>query len=260
MLDLALMEVRAGRWDDAAHLCHEALELNWQMGRELAEALGVMILGEIDLQRGEAELTSTADLLRAAERLDFEPQTYRLWRVLASLELCRDDPRAAWRQVPSLFEDIDEMDAMIAHVAGSVAIEALIGIGDLGTAERLLGLLDDRAADADTPLRPLAHRCRGLLLSARGDHERAIVELDAAAAAPARLRRQSRSSWPGRSSRSDAFGGKRSTSALPARPWSVPLRSSRSWVPGRGQTGRARSSAGSAGVSAPEADSPRPNE
>lgn len=185
MLDLASMEVRAGRWDDAAHLCHEAMELNRQMGRELAEPLGLMILAEIDLHSGEAELTSTADLLRSAERLDFEPQTYRLWRVLASLELCRDDPRAAWRQVASLFEDIDEMDAMIAHVAGSVAIEALIGIGDLRTAERLLALLDERAADADTPLRPLAHRCRGLLLSAQGDHERAIVELDAAAAAPA---------------------------------------------------------------------------
>jgi DNA-binding CsgD family transcriptional regulator len=146
-----------------------------------------MILAEIDRHRGEDELTPTADLLRAAERLDFAPQTYRLWRVLASLELCRDDPRAAWRQVASAFEDIhgiDEMDAMVAHVAGSVAIEALIGIGDLRTAERLLALLDERAPDADTSLRPLAHRCRGLLLSARGDHERAIVELDAAAAAP----------------------------------------------------------------------------
>jgi DNA-binding NarL/FixJ family response regulator len=185
MLDLASMEVRAGRWEDAAHLCHEAMELNREMGRELAEPFGLMILAEIDLQRGGAEPSSTADLLRAVERLDFEPQTYRLWRVLASLELCRDDPRAAWRQVASLFEDVvDEMDAMIASVAGSVAIEALIGIGDLRTAERLLALLDERAADADMPLRPLANRCRGLLLSARGDHERAIVQLDAAAAAP----------------------------------------------------------------------------
>jgi DNA-binding NarL/FixJ family response regulator len=185
MLDLASMEVRAGRWEDAAHLCHDAMELNRQMGRELAEPLGLMNLGEINLHRGEAELTSTADLLRAAERLDFEPQTYRLWRVLASLELCRDDPRAAWRRVGSLFKDIDEMDALIALVAGSVAIEALIGIGDLRTAERLLALLDERAAGADMPLRPHAHRCRGLLLSAQGDHERAIVELEAAAAAPA---------------------------------------------------------------------------
>jgi DNA-binding CsgD family transcriptional regulator len=161
------------------------MDLNRQMGRELAEPLGLMILGEIGLHRGEAELTSAPDLLRAAERLDFEPQTYRLRRVLASLELCHDDPHAAWRRVASLFEGTDEMDAMIASVAGAVAIEALVGIGDLRTAERLLALLDERAADADMPLQPLAHRCRGLLRSARGDHERAIVELDAAAAAPA---------------------------------------------------------------------------
>src|SRR6185503_5738020 len=127
MLDLASMEVRSGRWENAAHLCHEAMELNRQMGRALAEPFGLMILTEIDLHRGKAQLTSTADLLHAAERLDFQPQTYRLWRVLASLELCRDDPHAAWRQVASLFEDIDEMDALIAQVAGSVGIEALIG-------------------------------------------------------------------------------------------------------------------------------------
>ena len=38
------------------------------------------------------------------------------------------------------------MDEVIAQLAGSVAIEALIAIGDLRRAERLLTLLDERAA------------------------------------------------------------------------------------------------------------------
>jgi DNA-binding NarL/FixJ family response regulator len=181
MLDMARFEVRAGLWESAARLCDEAMELARQTGRETAEPLGLMILAEIEAYRGAAEFTTTADLLRAAERFDLDFTTSSLNRALASLELCRDDPRAGWRRVAPYFEDIDEMDELHAQIAGSVAIEALIGIGNLGTAEQLLTLLDERAADADTPLRSLAHRCRGLLLAVRGDHEGAIAELEAAA-------------------------------------------------------------------------------
>ena len=76
------------------------------------------------------------------------------------------------------------MDEVLAQLAGSVGIEALIGIDDLPAAERLLGLLDERAADSDTALHPLADRCRGLLLAAQGDHEHAIDALEAAAVVP----------------------------------------------------------------------------
>jgi len=72
---------------------------------------------------------------------------------------------------------------MLAQLAGSVGIEALIGIGDLAEAERLLALLDERVAESDTALGPLADRCRGLLLSARGEHEHALEALKSAVAA-----------------------------------------------------------------------------
>jgi DNA-binding CsgD family transcriptional regulator len=99
-------------------------------------------------------------------------------------ELSRDDPRAAWDQIAPSLEALKGREAVVATFAGSVAIEALIGIGELDAADRLLTLLDERAADTDRPLRVFAHRCRGLLLSARGDQEGAIVELEAAAVAP----------------------------------------------------------------------------
>ena len=82
------------------------------------------------------------------------------------------------------FADVEELDEHHAQVAGSVAIEALIATGDLRGAERLLTLLDERAADADTALRPLAARSRGLLLAARGDYERAIELLEEAIVEP----------------------------------------------------------------------------
>jgi DNA-binding CsgD family transcriptional regulator len=184
IFDMARFEVRAGRWESAARLCDEAMELARQTGREAAEPLGRMILAEIDAYSGDAEVTTTADLLLVAERLEFGLTAYSLKSALASLELCRDDPRAGWRHVAPYFEDIQEMNEVHARVAGSVAIEALIRTGNLGAAERLLTLLDERAADADTPLRSLAHRCRGLLLAVQGDHEGAIAELEAAAVEP----------------------------------------------------------------------------
>jgi DNA-binding CsgD family transcriptional regulator len=48
----------------------------------------------------------------------------------------------------------------------------------------LLALIDRRAADGDTALRPLVLRCRGLLLDSQGDRERAITSLEAASQAP----------------------------------------------------------------------------
>ena len=93
-------------------------------------------------------------------------------------------PVPVGRQVEPLLAGVDELGESLAQLAGSVAIEALIACGDLQTAERLLALLDERAAGADTPLLPLAHRCHGLLLAERGDTEAAIAALEAAAVEP----------------------------------------------------------------------------
>jgi DNA-binding CsgD family transcriptional regulator len=76
------------------------------------------------------------------------------------------------------------MDEYRAQVAGSVAIEALVDIGDLAGAERLLTVLDSHAAGSDTAVSRLARRCRGLLLAAKSEHERAIEQLEAAASDP----------------------------------------------------------------------------
>jgi DNA-binding CsgD family transcriptional regulator len=109
---------------------------------------------------------------------------FRLRIALAVLELAQDDPAASWRQIAQLFDAVEELDVYLARVAGSAGIEALIATDDLLQAERLLAQIDRRAADGDAALRPLFLRCRGLLLAARGDRERAIASLEAAAGAP----------------------------------------------------------------------------
>jgi DNA-binding CsgD family transcriptional regulator len=184
LLDTAWIELEAGRWEHAAQLCDEATELARQTGREVAESVSQVTRAEMDVHRGTAGAATTTALFRAVERLDLELSAFCLSRAVAALALCRGDPHAGWRQVAPFFDGIDELDDVHARLAGSVAIEALIRIGDLGRAERLLALLEAQAAHADTQLGRLAHRCRGVLRAARGDQDGAIAELEAAAAEP----------------------------------------------------------------------------
>jgi hypothetical protein len=143
-------------------------------------------LAEIDAYRGETEKARKAipELLRVVETSRFRWQTFRLRIALAVLELSYDDAVASWRHAEPVLHNVEELDPYLAQLAGSAGIEALLATGDLRRAERLLGLIDRRAADGDTALRPLVLRCQGLLLASDGDWEPAIAALEEAALAP----------------------------------------------------------------------------
>ncbi len=182
----AQTEMTAGAWNAAAELCTEAIELTRQIGLEVFELLCRSILAEIDAYRGESEKARSAvpELLPAIDAGRFRWGAFRLRIALAVLELSHEDPEGSWRPVAGLFRNVEELDGYLAQLAGSAAIEALIGTGDLAEADGLLDQIDRRAAAGDVPLRPLVLRNRGLLLAARGDHEGAIQSLESAAQAP----------------------------------------------------------------------------
>ena len=150
------------------------------------EPLCLSILAEIAAYRGETERArrEIPALLQVVERARFRMAAFRLRIALAVLELSYDDAGASWRQVAHLFHDVDELDGYLVQLAGSAAIEALLATGDLRQAEWLLAQIDQRAANGDTALRPLVLRCRGLLLAAHGDHERATASLEGGALVP----------------------------------------------------------------------------
>jgi DNA-binding CsgD family transcriptional regulator len=182
---LARMEVASGEWDSATRLCDEATEVARQTGNEAIEPLCLMILAEIGAYRGEAEVRGAiAELLELAARMGYAGATHRLNRAVASLELSIGDSGASWKCLAPLLSGIEELDEVGAQLTGSVGIESLVSIGDLRAAKRLLALLDERAAGSDTALRAFANRGRGLLYAARGDLERAITALEAAAVEP----------------------------------------------------------------------------
>jgi len=182
----ARMEVGAGEWDAAVRLCNEGIELARQTGREMGESLCRMVLAEVDAYRGEAERSRSEipELLRAASGVGYAGATHRLTRALASLELACGDAAAARRLIAPLFAGVTELDEVLAQLAGSVAVEALLDSGDLPGADRLTTLLGEHAAAADGATRQLAERCRGLLFAAAGDLERAIEVLEHAAVTP----------------------------------------------------------------------------
>ena len=185
LLFLARMEVGSGRWESATRLCDQLAEVGRQTGRDVAEPLSLMVLAEIDAYKGDERVRITIPkLLDDAASMGYGGATHRLHRALASLELSVGDPGSSWRSLEGLLTGVDELDEVVAQLAGSVGIESLIAMGDLPAAERLLALLEERAADSDTALRAFADRGRGLLYEAQGELERAIASLEAASTEP----------------------------------------------------------------------------
>jgi DNA-binding CsgD family transcriptional regulator/Tfp pilus assembly protein PilF len=183
---LAQVEVAAGEWDRAARLCGESMEVARETGWDNFLPLCRSLLVHIAALRGDAELVraETPDLLQVSEQTGIADYAYLLGRALAAFELSLGDAESAWSYLDPLFAKGEEMDEYRAQVAGSVGIEALIGTGDLETAERVLEQLDGHAARSDTAVRSLAHRARGLLHAAKGNRELAIAALEAAAVEP----------------------------------------------------------------------------
>jgi DNA-binding CsgD family transcriptional regulator len=182
----ARMELDAGAWGTAARLCDEAIELAREIGWAMFEPISLAILAEIDAYAGavESARAKIPGLLQVAEAAGYFDITHQLSRALAVLELSCGNAQAGWRLVAQLFGDVDEMNEQLAQLTGAAAVECLVAIGDLQEAARLLRLLDDRAEEADSALRPLADRCRGLLQAARGNLDEAIVSLERAAIEP----------------------------------------------------------------------------
>jgi DNA-binding NarL/FixJ family response regulator len=182
---LARMEVGSGRWTAATRLCEELIDAARQTGDEISEPLALMILAEIDAYRGDEKVRATIpELLEVAAGFGYGGATHRLQRALASFELSVGEPEASWKGLEPLLADVEQMDEVVAQLAGSVGIETLVAIDQVHAAERLLVLLEERAAGSDTALWAFARRGRGLLLAADNDLERAITAFDGAAAEP----------------------------------------------------------------------------
>ena len=148
-----------------------------------ASALARAHVGEVEEARAEAR-----EALQAFDRLEWMPGTiWPLW-ALGFLELSLGDPAAAHAALGPLADALTAMGLgdPVLGVFLPDEIEALVSLGELERAERLVEPLERRGRELDRPWAlAAAARSRGLIAAARGDltaavdsTEEALAQLD----------------------------------------------------------------------------------
>ena len=187
---LTFLEWRAGNWELAARYLADSLSLTTQAGRvgmwPAQEAPATAIAahrGRIDEARALAEHA----VAEAEEEGIHVAESGHRW-VLGFIELSLGNAAAAVEHLRRSYEVRDMFilePGMRLELADT--LEALIAVGELDEAERILIPWEERARALDRAwaLACLA-RCRALLLAARGDLQGAFAEFDQALAEHAR--------------------------------------------------------------------------
>ena len=192
LLHQAQLEFRAGNWSLAARKAAEGYERAEQIGREqdmsallYAGALIDVHLGRID----EARDAATRGIA-FSERCGDEVFRLLNLSVLGFLELSVGDPGAADRILRPLAARLASFGWREPSIYGELpnAIEALVELGELGEARRLLAELQNRLSRIESPWgEASAGRCEGLILAAEGDVAPAVAALERALAVHDRL-------------------------------------------------------------------------
>lgn len=181
---LSLLEWRAGNWELGAGYADATLALSTQFGYatmpgdELPAAVIAAHRGEIADARARSERA-----LALAEATDVRiAQSGHRW-VLGFIELSLGKPAAALEHLRGGWAIRDEVQMLEPGHRFELAdtLEALIAVGDLDEAERLLQPWEERSRSLDRAWAlAILGRCRALVLAARGDFARAWESFEAA--------------------------------------------------------------------------------
>lgn len=162
-----------GAMSDAAAFAGEALESATRIEADSLRCLALGIAAVPAAYAGDGD--ETRRLAEHCHALAGETgnrlaMAWASW-ALSLLALSRDDPRAAkaaLEPVAAMFEDFVPEPALAFFLPDQ--IEALIALGRLDQAERMLGTFEEAARCLDRSwARMLGDRCRALLLAARAD-------------------------------------------------------------------------------------------
>ncbi len=181
LVDLTVLECRAGRWQLAKQQAADALDVAEQYGFEelvstplYANALVDAHLGHIEHARAAAE--------RGIALADEYSRLLHLG-LLGFLELSRGDAATADRILRPLAVEFASSMWREPSLAGELpnGIEALVQLGELDEARRLLAALEDRISRIESPWGVAsAARCRALILAAEGELESALTAFEQA--------------------------------------------------------------------------------
>jgi len=182
---LAEVEVRAGNWETAARYAEEAYEIDLESGRIwgrghtlFPKALVEAHLGDVEAARADAE-----EGLRLSEINGDALDTSCNGAVLGFLELSLSNPSGAIERLDPVLAFLEEMDAAEPGVIPCIpdAIEALVALGDLERAGRLLAVHEEKGRARHRPWALAStERCHGLLKAARSDRPGAMAAFERA--------------------------------------------------------------------------------
>ena len=185
LVNLAVAEYLAGRWQEVARVAEEGYEVALQTAQrpQQAWALSLRALVRASLGReAEARADAAEALTLAGERGMAVARIHAVW-ALGLLELSLDRPEEAARVLAPQRERL--LAAGIGE-PGTIRfvpdeIEALIALGRTDEAETVLAWLEERARTLDrASALAAAARCRGLLALARRDTAGALASFEEA--------------------------------------------------------------------------------
>ncbi len=185
LMHQAELELRAGEWQLASRKAAEGYERAEQIGREQDMSGLLYVTARLDAHLGRVQEARDAARRGIALSESCGDEVFLLLHlsVLGFLELSVGDPEAADRILRPLAARIASSALREPSIHGELpnAIEALVELGELEEARRLLAELEERLSRIESPWgEASAGRCEGLILAADGDLGAAVSALERA--------------------------------------------------------------------------------
>lgn len=187
LFHLAELDCWTGDWASAEERAEEAFRIASQTGQGPGGAFALYSLALIHALRGlETEARGEAEEgLALAERSGAVPASALIRSAMGFLDVSVGAYPDALKHLDPLVDGVIEMgiyEPGVLRYLGD-AIEALVGVGELDRADRLVARLEARSRELDRPWGlAVGARGRGLVAAARGDPNAASEALDTALA------------------------------------------------------------------------------
>jgi DNA-binding CsgD family transcriptional regulator len=189
----AYLEIQTGRFEEAAAIAQEAVVQAASTGSQVSnQTMAISLRAFAHAHRGEVSeaRSDAAEVSEACVELGLLHPLLFISSALGLLELSLANPVASWeaaRQLTEATESRGIAEPLLHHFLPG-ALEALVALGELARAERLLDEFEARARALDRVWAlATGARCRGLLLAAQGDLDGADQALQRALAEHGRL-------------------------------------------------------------------------
>lgn len=185
LVNLATLEHFAGASDAAAVYAEDAVASAALVRYDALLSLSLGVRALVGAARGDLSVarSDALEALRLADHTRYVHGAFGARWALATVALIEDDATSAWDVLAPVIDAVEAV-GVYDRASGMYvpdAVEALVTLGDIARADRLTSALEETGRRLDRPwARALAGRCRGLILAAERELDRATAALEEA--------------------------------------------------------------------------------